>query len=155
MKSIIFSLSVLITSIISSDGCLAQIDERVDQVVYLIGNTATREINEAQLANLQEQLLTEKSPYTLLHLGDIIHPDKPENWPQELDLLFNLMRDRENGQIISVGRIGVETAMLGIDHGDADFITVNLQSVCNFTNRDGIGKFHYFRDKTIVAEVSK
>ncbi len=100
MKSIIFSLSVLITSLISAECCLAQEDERVEQVVYLIGNTATSEINVAQLATLQKQLLTEESPYTLIHLGDIVQPGKPENWPQDLDLLFNLVKEGENGQII-------------------------------------------------------
>lgn len=100
MKCIFFSLTFLITSLISSQCCLAQDNESVDQVVYLIGNTATSEINEAQLAALQKQLVTEESPFVLLHLGDIIQPGKPENWTRELDLLFKLVKGRENGQIL-------------------------------------------------------
>jgi len=100
MKSIFFILSVLIPSLISSVCCLAQDDETVDQVVYLIGNTATSEINEAQLVSLRKQLMTEELPFTLLHLGDIIQPGKPDNWKRELGLLFKLVEGRENGQLI-------------------------------------------------------
>jgi len=100
MKGLIFNLSVLTIFLISSKCCLAQEDEWVDQEVYLIGNTATSEISEAHLAPLQKQLLREELPFTLLHLGDITQPGNPGNWAQDLDLLFKLVKDRENGQII-------------------------------------------------------
>ncbi len=66
------TLFLTICALISANYCIAQENDSIDQVVYLIGNTATREINETHLTLLHEQLLTENNPYTLLHLGDIV-----------------------------------------------------------------------------------
>lgn len=75
MRKEIFFLAISIS--ISVEVCLAQENEGIDQVLYLIGNTATREINEAHLSLLQEQILKEKNPFTLLYLGDI-KPGQPD-----------------------------------------------------------------------------
>ena len=91
MKSITFIQALLIIFLISSECCLAQNGDRVDHVVYMIGNTATSEMNEAQLASLQKHLLTEEGPFTLLHLGDIVKPGSPDNWKSELDQIFKLV----------------------------------------------------------------
>ena len=50
MRNVIFFLSISI--VISGDYCFAQEEESIDQVVYLIGNTATKEINKSHLAAL-------------------------------------------------------------------------------------------------------
>jgi hypothetical protein len=100
MKNTIFILVILISFFISFNPCLAQENEGIDQVVYLIGNTATSAINESHLASLKEQLTTEESSFTLLHLGDIVNPEQADNWTHELDLLFKLTEGRENSQII-------------------------------------------------------
>ncbi len=100
MKCILFIQIVIAIFLVSSECCLAQDDEIVDHVLYMIGNTATSEINEAQLASLQKQLLAEEIPFTLLHLGDIVKPGNPENWKSELDHIFKLVDGRENGQVI-------------------------------------------------------
>ena len=93
-------LFLAITISIAVDICVAQENEHIDQVVYLIGNTATRKVNENHLASLQEQLLTEENSFTILHLGDIATPGKTEDWDNELDLFFNLAEDQLHGQII-------------------------------------------------------
>ncbi len=100
MKSVPFILAIIVIFIIFPECCLAQNDDIVEQVVYLIGNTATSEMNEAQLASLQKHLLTEKGPFTLLHLGDIVKPGKHDSWKSELDHIFKLVDGRENGQVI-------------------------------------------------------
>ena len=100
MRNPIFILAVTIVFFHSFDCCFAQDNDGIAQVVYLIGNTATSEINDAQLATLQKQLLTENNQYTVLHLGDIIKPGEPENKASELDLLFSLLEGSENGQLI-------------------------------------------------------
>ena len=79
MRIPIFILAIAIAFFHSFECCLAQDNSGIAQVVYLIGNTATSKINEAQLATLQGQLLTEKNSFTILHLGDIIKPGEPEN----------------------------------------------------------------------------
>ena len=96
-KTIIF-LAISIS--ISTDLCLAQENDGIDQVVYLIGNTATRDINETHLTLLQEQLLNEINPFTILHLGDIVKPGQPDNWENELDLILSLAKDQEHGQVL-------------------------------------------------------
>ena len=100
MKSITFIHVLIVFFYISSECCHAQDDKSVDHVVYMIGNTATSEMNEAQLASLQKQLLTEEAPFTLLHLGDIVNPGLHDSWKSELDHIFKLVDGRENGQVI-------------------------------------------------------
>ena len=80
--------------------CLAQENDQIDHVVYLLGNTSTKAINKSNLASLRAHLLTEDYPFTLLHLGDIIKPGQPEIWNENLDLLFNLTESIANGQSI-------------------------------------------------------
>ncbi len=96
-KTIIF-LAISIS--ISTDFCLAQENEGIDQVVYLIGNTATRDINETHLTLLQEQLLKEENPFTILHLGDIVRQGQPDNWENGLNLIFDLAKDQEHAQVL-------------------------------------------------------
>lgn len=100
MRNPIFFLVIVIAFSHSFGSCLAQENEGIDHAVYLIGNTAGSEINEARMASLQEQLLKEKYPFTLLHLGDIIDPGQPGNWEHALDLIFNLVEGREHSQLI-------------------------------------------------------
>jgi len=100
MRNSIFILAIALAFSHSFECCLAQENNGITQVVYLIGNTATSDIHEAQLATLQEHLLTEKYPFTLLHLGDIIKPGDPDKRTAELDLLFGLVEGSENGQLI-------------------------------------------------------
>ena len=85
---------------VSADICFAQENETIDQVVYLIGNTATREINESHLASLQAHLQREENSFTILHLGDITTPGQTDLWDHELDLLFNLAGEQKHGQVI-------------------------------------------------------
>ena len=100
MRNLIFILVITFAFSHLFECCLAQDNEGIDQVVYLIGNTSTSAINEAQLASLQEQLSLEKNPFTLLHLGDIISPGQADNWESELDHIFSLVEGRENSQVI-------------------------------------------------------
>jgi len=100
MKSILLVQAVIVIFLIYSDSCLAQDDDSVNQVVYMIGNTATSEIKELQLASLKKQIMTEEGPFTLLHLGDIVKPGNPDSWESELDHIFKLLDGRENGQVI-------------------------------------------------------
>jgi len=100
MKSAIILLAISGIFFFTSYRCPAQYDERVEQVVYLIGNTATSEISAAQLTSLRNQLLAEESPLTVLHLGDIVDPGKAGNTEKALDLLFGLVEDLEQSQLI-------------------------------------------------------
>ncbi|TFH21702.1 MAG: hypothetical protein E4H10_14960, partial [Bacteroidia bacterium] len=100
MRNPLFILAITIVFSHSFECCFAQDNKGIAQVVYLIGNTATSDIHEDQLATLQKHLSTEKHPFTLLHLGDIIKPGEPDNQATDLDLLFGLVEGRENGQLI-------------------------------------------------------
>ena len=100
MKNLNSILALIITFSVSCDCCFAQDKEDIDHVVYLIGNTAGSVINESNLVDLQEQLLTENSPFTVLHLGDIVNPEQVNSWTTELDLLFSLTEGRNKGQLI-------------------------------------------------------
>jgi len=100
MKSIFFILAVTGIFLSSSTCCLAQDDEDVEQVLYLIGNTATSELSETKLSPLREELRSEESPFTLLHLGDIVGPGRSDHWKGEIDHLLKLVEGRENGRVI-------------------------------------------------------
>jgi len=97
MRKTIFFLAIALS--ISTNHCFAQENESIDQVIYLIGNTATRKIDESRLTALHKHLLTEKNPFTLLHLGDIINPEQVDNSEADVQLLLNLVENHKNGQI--------------------------------------------------------
>ena len=91
MRNPFFTLLIVLAFSHSFHCCFAQDNKDITQVVYLIGNTATSDIREAQLASLQQHLLTEKHPFALVHLGDIIKPGDPDKQANELDHLFGLI----------------------------------------------------------------
>ncbi len=97
MRCIIIVLAISLT--IEVNYCFAQEKEGIDQVLYFIGNTATKEINETHLSLLQKQLMREDNPFTVLHLGDIFEPGKSEDWANDLGYFLNLTKDRERGQL--------------------------------------------------------
>ena len=45
--------------------------------------------------------------------------------------------------------------MFGVDHGNSNFIAIDLQVVNDSADSRTLWMFLYFRDKSIVAEVSK
>ena len=100
MRVAIIFLTVI--ALYSFDYCKGQGNDAVDQAVYLIGNTATRELNERNLASLQKYLSKEENPFTILHLGDITNPDQPDEWAGNLDILFNLSNGPEDSRMIFV-----------------------------------------------------
>ncbi|MFC2115779.1 hypothetical protein ACFLTU_04850 [Bacteroidota bacterium] len=92
-------LILAISASISANYCLSQNSESIDQVVYLIGNTSTREINVSHLSQLKKHLSTEENPFSLIHLGDILRQGQPEDSYGGLDNFFNLVNGKEKGQI--------------------------------------------------------
>ena len=97
MKRIPSLLAVLIT--ISYLG-IAQVTDLTDQVIYLIGNTAAPDFEAAHLVPLQEQLRAEKAPFALIHLGDILVPEKSEKRDTELESLLDLTEGSEDTPLI-------------------------------------------------------
>ena len=93
------SLFLIISASISVNYCIAQENESIDHVVYLIGNTATREINMSHLAGLSGHLLTENNPFSIIHLGDILQPGNLDDSYAGLDNFLNLATGNQNGQI--------------------------------------------------------
>lgn len=70
MLKTILAISVFCyTAVLSGQ---AQTSDSVAQVVYLLGNTATAPLPEAHWQAFQQQLQSEQSPYTIVHLGDIV-----------------------------------------------------------------------------------
>ena len=49
----------------------AQVADSVSHVVYLLGNTATSSIAEANLTAFQRELQSQTYPFSVVHLGDI------------------------------------------------------------------------------------
>ena len=95
---IILLLSFKITIIIASQ-VSAQNYNKIDHVVYLIGNTATRELNESNLTIFKNWLSKELNQFSIIHLGDIIKPGNKEFKNSELELFLSLTEDRDNGKI--------------------------------------------------------
>ena len=98
-KAFIF---LTITAFCSFDFCKGQGKNTVEQTVYLIGNTATRALNEKNLASLKNYLSLEEDPFTILHLGDINNPDRPDEWAGKLDILFNLSNGPDHGRMLFI-----------------------------------------------------
>ncbi len=78
----------------------AQEDDDIDHSVYLIGNTATGRIDQSLLSSLHEQLQEEVHPFTILHLGDVIHSAIDEGKAGELELLINLTKELDKGEVL-------------------------------------------------------
>ena len=93
------SLFLTISAFITVNYCIAQENESIDHVVYLIGNTATREINISHLAGLKGHLFTENNPFSIIHLGDILQPGNLDDSYAGLDNFLDLAKSSENGQI--------------------------------------------------------
>ncbi len=85
---------------ISTTYIVGQEDGSIDQVVYLIGNTATGELNKEHLALLKKQLKAEKNKFSVIHLGDILKYGKSGNSDTDIDKLLNLVKGREKGKIL-------------------------------------------------------
>ncbi|MFC2112630.1 hypothetical protein ACFLTA_05115 [Bacteroidota bacterium] len=98
MRKILLLLTICY--IISAYCCIAQENESLEQVVYLIGNTATREMNIAHLSELNEHLQAERSPFTIIHLGDILQPELPESSPSGINHFFDLVNGNSKGRIL-------------------------------------------------------
>ncbi len=98
MKKI--SLLLTICALFSANYCIAQENESIDQVVYLIGNTSTRELNISHLSGLKEHLLTEESPFTVIHLGDILQQGRPDGSAAGIEHFFDLVADNKNAQLV-------------------------------------------------------
>jgi hypothetical protein len=80
--------------------CIGQNRGNIEQVVYLIGNTATREINDLNFTSLHKHLEKENNPFTILHLGDIIPQENTEDWDQAMDPFFDLTEGLEHGRVL-------------------------------------------------------
>ena len=61
----------------------------------------------------------------------------------------------EDGQNIMLPQFGVKLTVPGIDHANADFITINSKLIYDIARRNLWLIFPYFRGKAIVAEVGK
>jgi len=93
------TLLLTICALISANYFFAQENDSIDQIVYLIGNTATRDINISHLSGLKAHLSTEKNPFSLVHLGDILKPGQLENPIAGIDHFFDLVAGCKNGQL--------------------------------------------------------
>jgi hypothetical protein len=100
MRKTIFFLTVI--ALYSFDHCRGQDNELIDQTVYLIGNTATREFNTTNLASLHDYVSKEVNPFTILHPGDITNPDQPDEWTGDLHILYNLSNGGNHGRMLFV-----------------------------------------------------
>jgi len=94
-----FLLLVLIIACISVIKSSAQENDKIDHIVYLFGNTSTKEINKLNLEGLKKHLSSENHPFSVIHLGDILKPGNKEDQLSELDQFLNLVRDKSNGDI--------------------------------------------------------
>ncbi|MBE9510247.1 MAG: metallophosphoesterase, partial [Bacteroidetes bacterium] len=94
-----FILLVLIITCISVIKSSAQENDKIDHIVYLFGNTSTKEIRKLNLEGLKKHLSSENHPFSVIHLGDILKPGNTENQLLELDQFLNLVRDKPNGDI--------------------------------------------------------
>lgn len=95
MKSAILALALFLSAI----RCVAQENESIEMVVYLLGNTTACGPGDASLAILRNQLLAEEHPYAILHLGDMI-PQESLNPPGEASgQLRQLLEGQENGHL--------------------------------------------------------
>jgi hypothetical protein len=101
LKKILFFCIVLIALKLQ-----AQTEDRVLHVVYLLGNTATAPIPEANMAAFQQELQAQSNPFTIIHLGDILDNNglgKNEKvTSNKLDLLLQLANVNPKGNIFFV-----------------------------------------------------
>ncbi len=103
MKRALFLLVILLPVF---DLCPAQVADTSGQVVYLIGNTASPGFREEMLAGLREQIRSEKTPFSLVHLGDLVAPGEkgqkgdPDEAQARLGSLLTLTGDREDARLV-------------------------------------------------------
>ncbi|HSI91717.1 MAG TPA: hypothetical protein VK927_11410, partial [Adhaeribacter sp.] len=75
--------------------------------VYLIGNSANQPVPEQNYRLLKQDLDQLTSPFTIVHLGDIV---AEKGWPEnpteaqklKLQQLLDLVKDKPNGKLIFV-----------------------------------------------------
>ena len=94
------SLLLTIFSFLIFNSGIAQDEESIDQVIYLIGNTATSKIKSEHLSDLQELFLREKNPFTLIHLGDILNPSDTAGSITGIDPVMDFVQGRVNAKAI-------------------------------------------------------
>jgi len=58
---------------------LSQDKNEIDHVVYLFGNTSTKEIDHLYFQSFKDHLLNEKLHFSVIHLGDILPLEKIES----------------------------------------------------------------------------
>jgi hypothetical protein len=87
MKKI--SLFILFILSITPVKSFMQDNDSIDYVVYLIGNTATKELDLKSLDLFSKQTAIEKHPFAIIHLGDILKPGSLESSVHELNYFFN------------------------------------------------------------------
>jgi len=80
----------------------AQHTGKIDHVVYLIGNTATKEINDQNLKVFKDFLSREEEPFTVIHLGDILKPGDIESNLADLDKLIDVTGNSRNGNMVFI-----------------------------------------------------
>ncbi len=81
---------------------LSQGNDSIEHVVYLAGNTALGELNEAQLFTLRNYLQAERNPYTVIHLGDIFPARSYEDPDDAPEFLLNQKMAVGHGQILYI-----------------------------------------------------
>ena len=96
MKQISLFLSLIIS--LSVANSYARENDGIDHVVYLVGNTATRELDSTNLLLFSEYVSLETHPFSIIHLGDILKPDNGKNSVHELDYYLDLVKER-NGMM--------------------------------------------------------
>lgn len=94
------SLFLIICISISLNFCIARDNENIDHVVYLIGNTATRDINKSHFSWLKVHLQSEKNSFLLIHLGDILQQGQLNDPSGEIDYFFDLIEGCSKGRIL-------------------------------------------------------
>lgn len=100
-KKILFLYCLLFSS-----STLGQNPDAVLHQVYVIGNTAAAAIPEANLTAFQQELASQKYPFTVIHLGDIIANQglskKNKVATDKLDLLLQMVNTNSRGSLYFV-----------------------------------------------------
>ena len=100
MKRVLLILTISIT--ISATDIIAQGNDSIGQIIYLIGNTSSGSINEVHLELLQKSLLAEKNHYSVILLGDIqksVQPGTVETAPANI---ISSIKLTDNGKIFYI-----------------------------------------------------
>ena len=100
MKKRVFILSVCLGLIAGT--ALPHGNDSIEHVVYLVGNSAFGQINDAQRLNFRNYLQAEKNPFSIIHLGDILPFRHEEALDARVKILPDLKMAGENGQVLYI-----------------------------------------------------